>query len=251
MAHPALSSTAHRPWPIPATKWSLRMRWRDLAFLHWPVDPATVRPHVPASLELDLWQGRAWLGVVPFVMAQTRFRLLPKVPTAHCFPELNLRTYVRRGKRTGVWFFSLDAGSRLAVEGARLGFGLPYFHARLDCRRDDARVTYRSERRDRRGPPATFAASWTPSGTPAPAAQGTLEQWLVERYCLFAQRRGKLVVGEIAHPPWQVAQASCALETCDMARLLGLSLQGPPHSVLAADPIDVVAWSPTVVDTDD
>lgn len=249
MRHPALVSTAHRPWPVPSRAWSVTMRWQDLLFLHWPVPADALRALLPPGLELETFDGRAWLGVVPFVMARTRFRALPPVPTAHTFAELNLRTYVRptdpADPRRGVWFFSLDAASRLAVEGARLGFGLPYFAACMHTASSEGEVAYRSERRDRRGPPARFVGSWRPDGDPFAAAPGSFEHFLVERYCLYAVRRGRLVVGEIAHLPWQLRRADVALQVCDMTRLCGLDLSGPPTSVLAAGPIDVCAWSPS------
>lgn len=226
------------------------MRWEDLLFLHWAVDPERVRPHVPDGLELETFDGKAWLGVVPFLMATTRFRFLPPVPTANRFLETNLRTYVRNardsehGGRPGVWFFSLDAESRLAVAGARMGFGLPYFNARQACRREDGLVTYRNERQDRRGPAARFAASWRAAGEATIARPGSLEQFLVERYCLYAMRRGRLVRGEIMHEPWRLSPVALDLQENDMARLLDLELSGPPVSALMAEPIDVAAWSP-------
>lgn len=223
------------------------MRWEDLLFLHWAVAPERVRRHLPAGLELDTFDGSAWLGVVPFTMASTRFRWLPPVPTASRFPECNLRTYVRCGERKGVWFFSLDAHSRLAVEGARLGFGLPYFVADMASQRDGDRVCYRSRRTDRRAPPAVFEGSWRPRGPWREAADGSLEQFLVERYSLFATRRGRLVRGDVAHAPWRLAAADVDLRTCDMARLLGMDLNGSPDSVLATQAVDVEAARPSAV----
>ena len=243
MTHPALLDAQHRPWPLPPRAWSLTMRWEELLFLHWPMAAAVLRPHLPAGLELETFDGSAWLGVVPFRMARTRLRWLPPVPTTHTFPEINLRTYVRAGGRSGVWFFSLDAASRLAVESARLGFGLPYFAARMACRRDGECVHYHSERTDWRGPAASFRGDWRPVGSFAPAVRGTLLHFLVERYCMFVSRRGRLMCGEVAHAPWQLAAAEVRLEANDMTRLLGCELLGPPVSALVAAPLDVVAWS--------
>lgn len=225
----------------------LKMRWEDLLFLHWAVDPSVVRPHLPDGLELDTFDGRAWLGVVPFTMASTRFRCLPPMPTASRFPECNLRTYVRCGDRPGVWFFSLDAHSRLAVAGARFGFGLPYFVADMASRRDGERVVYRSRRTDRRAPPAEFVGSWRSLGEPRVAEPGSLEQFLVERYSLFAVRRGRLLRGDVAHEPWRLSAAEVAIERCDMAQLLGTTLDGAPVSALATQPIDVEARKPFAV----
>lgn len=223
------------------------MEWRDLAFLHWRVDAALLQRLLPAGLSCDTFDGCGWVGVVPFRMAATRVRWLPPVPTTAGFLELNVRTYVRAGERPGVWFFSLDAASRLAVGGARAGFGLPYFHARMHLARSGAAVHYESERADRRAPPARFAARWSPTGAFAAAAPGSLEHFLCERYCLYARRRGRLVCGEVAHSPWQLAPAEVELACCDMTRLLGTGLGASPASVLAARDLAVVAWSPRVI----
>ncbi|MGK0431361.1 MAG: hypothetical protein ACJA0V_000492 [Planctomycetota bacterium] len=227
------------------------MRWEDLLFLHWPVDPDLIRPHLPDDLELDTFDGKAWLGVVPFMMAGTRFRWLPPAPTASRFPECNLRTYVRSKRnpahngRPGVWFFSLDAQSRLAVAGARFGFGLPYFYADASCRQVDGRTHFQTARRDRRGPSGTFEASWCTTGPAKIAAAGSFEQFLVERYCLYSQHRGHLVCGEVSHEPWQLAPVDLDLQANDMTQLLNLELAGPPVSALAAKPIHVISWTPS------
>ncbi len=220
------------------------MDWEDLLFLHWPVEAAVLQRLLPAGLEVETLAGSAWLGVVPFRMARTRFRWLPPLPTAHAFPELNVRTYVRAGERSGVWFFSLDAASRIAVAGARTIFGLPYFTARMQCERRADGVHFASERSDRRAPAARFVASWVAVGPSAPAGRGTLEHFLVERYCLFAMRRGQLVCSDVAHTPWCLARASARLETCDMTALLGCPLAGEPVSVLAANAQRVAAYWP-------
>jgi uncharacterized protein YqjF (DUF2071 family) len=221
------------------------MRWEDLLFLHWPVAVAELQRVVPPGLEVETFDGRAWLGVVPFVMARTRWRWLPPMPTAYRFPECNVRTYVRHRDRPGVWFFSLDATSRLVVEGARLGFGLPYFMARMQCRRDGERVHFDSERRDRRGPTAAFRGSWHATGPARPASPGSLEHVLTERYCLYALRRGRVVRGDIAHAPWQLAAADVHVDACDMSRIAGVDLGGAPPSVRAAGQLDVAAWGCT------
>lgn len=244
MLHPALLETAHRPWPLPTAPWSITMRWEELLFLHWRWPAAALQRLLPAGVAIETFDGSAWLGVVPFRMAATRFRRWPRLPTAHTFPELNVRTYVQACGRRGVWFFSLDAASVLAVLGARWSFGLPYFHARMRCDRQGDRVVYRSERRDRRGPPASFAASWRAGGTAGPARPGTLEHFLTERYCLFARRRGRLLRGDIAHAPWQLAPADVELQESAMTGLLGEPLVGPPVSALVAAPLLVAAWSP-------
>ena len=144
---PSDAGTSHRPWPPPSTPWVLFMRWNHLAFLHWPVPIASLRPHVPSELELDTHQDQAWLGITPFQMARVRLRIGPPIPGLSTFPELNVRTYVSHGGKPGIWFFSLDAGSRLAVRAARFVYGLPYFRASMSMGHEGETIYFRRRRR--------------------------------------------------------------------------------------------------------
>ncbi len=247
MSHSALALTHHRPWPFPSGPWSIAMEWNDLAFLHWRVDAKKIQALLPEGLELEMCDGSAWLGVVPFRMERTRARWFPPILSANTFPELNVRTYVRCAGKSGVWFFSLDAASRLAVEGARVLFGLPYFSARMNCVRRDDSIVYDSERCDRRAPSAAFHASWRACGECSVSAPGTLEHFLTERYCLYSVRRGSLLRGDVAHVPWQVGPVELSLTKCTMTRLLGIDLDRPPESALIARSMQVLAWTPRAV----
>ena len=168
----------------------MRMRWTDLLFAHWPFDPAVLRPLVPAALELDTFDGVAWLGIVPFRMEDVAPRGLPAIPGVSVFPELNVRTYVRHEDLRGVWFLSLDADSWPTVVGARRWFHLPYVHATMAIDdRDEAAggwVAYRSTRRDVTVPAATFTARYRPSGPVEMAKPGSFEDWSTARWRLFA-----------------------------------------------------------------
>ena len=142
----------------------MRMRWLDLLFAHYPVDAEVIRAQLPAGLELDMFDGEAWLGIVPFRMEDVGLRGLPAPPLAGAFPELNVRTYVTHHERSGVWFLSLDAANRLAVEAARTAFHLPYVHAVMAVSSEGETIDYRSTRRDPRAAPATFTARYRPIG---------------------------------------------------------------------------------------
>lgn len=239
-----LQHVAHRPWPLPTKPWAGRMRWSDLAFLHWPVDPSAIRPLVPAELELDTFNDKAWLGIVPFRMEASRLRFTPAIPGLSDFPELNVRTYVRAGTRFGVWFFSLDAASPGAVRGARTLFNLPYFDATMTADTRVDIVSYRSHRTHRDAPPADFIAEYSPSGPVHYADQRTLDYFLTERYCLFNQdRKGEVGFIDVHHLPWPLQQATVTIERNTMAAALGITL--PDQAPLAhfARGVDVVAWN--------
>ena len=231
------------------------MTWRDLLFAHWPVPPEALRPHLPDSLTIETFDGSAWIGIVPFRMEDVRLRDLPSFPGTGAFPELNVRMYVRAGGHSGVWFFSLDAASRLAVRSARLWFGLPYFDARVKMETEGrveagegSRIRYRSRRTHRGAPPAAFDGTYRPIGPASPAVSGSLDRWLTERYCLFvSDRTGEMRVGEIHHEPWSLQSAEAEIRTNTMAEPLGLTLAGDPI-LHFAHRLDVLAWSPVALD---
>jgi uncharacterized protein YqjF (DUF2071 family) len=221
------------------------MRWVDLLFAHWPVPTEVLRPLVPSGLEIDTFEGRAWLGVVPFRMEDVAPRFLPAPPGPGAFPELNVRTYVRRRGRRGVWFLSLDAGSRLAVEGARTAFHLPYFRARMSAETEAGWVEYRSERVDRRGPAAVLAGRYRPVGPVEPAALGSLAAFLTDRRGLYAaDEAGRLSWSAIRHAPWPLQPAEAEIPVNTMAAAHGIDLPDVAPLLYFARRVDVVGWWP-------
>ena len=248
-----LSRTAHRPWPLPAGRWVLAQSWHDLLFAHWPVPANDLRPLVPGCLDLDTRDGSAWVGVVPFRMSGVRPRGLPPLPGLSRFPELNVRTYVRgvsggEGDRPGVFFFSLDAANPVAVAVARTFFHLPYFRAEMSC--DPAPgegVRYRSRRTHRGAPPAEFRGTYAPAGEVSPAKPGTLEHFLIERYCLYAveKRSGgpdRVRRTEIHHEPWPLRPAAAEIEVETVAASMGIPIPNRPPLLHFARRIDVLVW---------
>ncbi len=244
---PILERTAHRPWPLLDGPWIMRQKWHDLLFAHWRVPVDDLRPLVPQSLALDLFDGEAWVGVVPFWMSGVRFRWMPPIPWAHRFPELNVRTYVRGGGQNlpGVYFFSLDAASLPAVCGARLAFHLPYFWSRMRVRHHHAaegKIEYESYR-VQRNRPAEFKATYYPSGDEFTPQPGSLEHFLTERYCLYAtNRRGEALRCDIHHLPWQLRAAEAEIHLNSVAMAAGIDLPSDPPLLHCAAPQDVVVW---------
>jgi uncharacterized protein len=238
--------TTHRPWPPPARPWLLTQTWTDLLFAHWPVPPAMLRPLVPAALTLDTFAGEAWIGVVAFRLARLAPRGAPR-PLGLAFPELNLRTYVSAADRPGIWFFSLDAASALAVVLARATFHLPYYWARMTQRDDGDGVAFASHRH-RRAPAAAFVGRYQPIGPVFESVAGSLERWLTARYCLYAaDRAGRLHRGEINHVPWPLQCAEAEIVTNTLAAVHGIGLAGPPQLHFARR-LDMVAWGPERLD---
>ena len=217
--------------------------WNDVLFAHWRVDTAEVRRAVPAAFDVDLFDGDAWVGIVPFYMTNVGVRSMPSLPWLSAFEELNVRTYVRVADRPGVYFFSLDAGRRLAVMAARALLNLPYHAAIMSAERRGDVMDYRSVRRRERR--TQFVAVYEPTSATFGAAIGSIEYFLTERYCLYhCDREGHPYRLEIHHRPWslQLAEADIAINT--MAAASHLTIHGDPALLHFSRRQDVVAWAP-------
>lgn len=228
----------------PVGRPAMRMRWAHLAFMHWRLDPERVQRLVP--LPLDTWDGAAWIGLVPFLMDDVRVRTVPR---RFRFPETNLRTYVIGPDGPGVWFFSLDAADPLAVVSARTWFGLNYRWARMRIDDVDSRILATS-RRIRRSPHQALGVSRViverdDETTAEPAAPGTLEFFLLERYVLYAQRRRRIMSGRVVHVPYEQRPARLVEIEQDLSVAAGLgSFDDLPAHCIAANAVDVEAYAP-------
>jgi len=236
--------TAHRPWPLPQAPWLMTQSWHDLLFAHWPMDARLVREQVPREFELDLFDGQAWIGVVPFQMTNVAPRGVPAMPWVSQFAELNVRTYVRAAGKPGVYFFSLDAANPLAVEAARVLLRLPYHWATMLIERSGDEIHYRSRRGDEASAPQ-FVASYRPSGPPFHPEPGTIEHFLTERYCLYARdHTGRPYRLQIHHRPWRLQRAAARIERNTMVLAAGLTLPDLPPLLHVSKRQDTLTWGP-------
>lgn len=235
----------HRPYPISPGPWVSAQRWHDLLFAHWRIEPERLQQLLPDPLQIEQYDGSAWLAVVPFAMTGVRTRGVPGLPLVSSFLEMNVRTYARYGDTSGVYFFSLDAASRVAVAAARRWFHLPYFNARMELRRRADWIDYQSSRNHRGADRAHIALSYRPTGPDEVASAGTLEHFLVERYRLLANRRdGGILTGEIHHGPWLLQPADVEIHRNSITDWLGIRLDRPPDHVRFARFQDVYIWRP-------
>jgi len=219
-------------------------RWHDLLFAHWPIEPGLMRALVPEALELDLFEGRAWIAVVPFRMSAIRLRGFPALPGTSAFEELNVRTYVQASGRRGVYFFSLDATNRLAVEVARRWFRLPYFHARMRLEHVGDGVRYDSERIHAQAPSAALRMDYAPSGDLFRSRSGSLDEFLTERYCLFTADERGVMRGDIEHERWPLQRATARFEENTLAAASSIELPATEPHLLFARELDVRIWAP-------
>jgi uncharacterized protein YqjF (DUF2071 family) len=264
-------------------RWVMSMQWHDLLFMHYPVPGNLLRPHIPAGLSIDTFHGNAYVAVVPFVMRHVRPRSVPSMPWVSFFPEINLRTYVTaldRDRKPGVWFFSLDAHNPLAVRLARSLFHLPYFDAAMRANVAYRSTAYRStndntniatsrtapstkgerqgerkgERwlhyksvRQQRGNLVGFEGAYRPIGEPFYARAGSLEHFLVERYCFYScDGDGRIYRGDIQHEPWALQTAALELTHNNLHEPWDIPLSGEPL-LHYGQFLDVHAYLPRLV----
>jgi uncharacterized protein YqjF (DUF2071 family) len=207
--------------------WIWSQHWRDLLFLHWHVPVAAVHPHIPAPLEVATHDGAAWVSLVLFRL-RVRPRWLPFLPGVSALVEVNLRTYVRYRAQEGIWFLSVHADNRWAIRLGRLLSPLPYAHAAMHYERRGDQFHFQAWQ----GPTSAPASAFTfrPAVEGSAAREHSLDEWLLERYRLFARgRRGALVQAEVAHPPWVLHGAALSVTANHFGRACGLDLSRAPQ----------------------
>jgi hypothetical protein len=229
-----MDDVAHRPWPVPDEPWVQAQTWESLLFAHWRIDPDALARLLPPELPPDVRDDSGWLGITPFVLRNLRLRGIPPLPRISVFPELNVRTYVTVDGKPGIWFFTLDAASQMAVEAAKRLYKLPYQHARMTVETDGPYVHYESAR-----PGAAFSARYRGDGDLFQVDPGSLEEFLTERYCLYTADGGRLYRAEIHHPPWSLQRGEARIDLNTMAPI---ALPDDEPQLLFAPQQDVVIW---------
>jgi uncharacterized protein len=192
----------------PSGQCAMHHHWHDLLFLHWEVSPALLQALLPSALTVDTFEGKAYVGLVPFRISKIRHPAFFPFPGFSQFLEINVRTYViRNGVDPGVWFFSLDAANPFACIAARIMYKLPYYFAEMSAHktnssRDDL-MEFRSHRYLSTTGPTVAEVNFNTCGESASAKLGTLDHFLLERYLLYSQQKSKIFVGKVHHTPYQ------------------------------------------------
>jgi uncharacterized protein YqjF (DUF2071 family) len=243
-----LAAVSHRTFPLPNLRWVIRQEWHDLLFAHWQVPVDLLRPKVPSQLDLDLWHGEAYVGVVPFLLRNMRPGGVPAVPVISHFAEINVRTYVTYKEIPGVYFFSLDAANLSAVLGARFAYALPYYHAKFAIERNGDEIAYASRRLQRPKPAEFRGRYWPVSNVHAyESPERSLERFLSERYCLYAVTKRHVYRTVVHHLPWPLQTAEAEIKQNSMAEPVGILLAGTPLLHFSTF-MDVLTWLPEQVD---
>ena len=220
----------------------MHQKWGKLLFIHWRIDEKLLRPLIPQPLEIDTFDGTAWIAIAPFTMWDIRAfpPYLPAVPGFSSMHELNVRTYVHIDKVPGVWFLSLDCNSATAVLGARMFYHLPYYNAEIDLDQEGPKIDYRLKRTD--DPPAEFESTWKVGETLPYSHPGSVEFFLTERYCLYSAHEGEIFRARIYHEPWPLQKASLVSFESTMIESHDLPTPNEDPLLHYAEEISVEIW---------
>ena len=220
----------------------MHQTWGKLLFMHWRIDERELRPLIPEQLEIDTFDGTAWIGIVPFTMWDIRALppFMPALPGFSSAHELNVRTYVHYDGVPGVWFFSLDCNSPAAVLAARTFYHLPYYNAEIEMEQKDDTIAYLLRRTD--NPSTQFQASWNIGETVPFSHPESLEFFLTERYCLYSSQDGHLYRARIFHQPWPLQKATMNSYESTMIEALRVKAFAAEPVLQYAEEIDVEIW---------
>ncbi|WP_028393328.1 YqjF family protein [Bacillus cihuensis] len=218
--HDEFMQLDHRPFPLPSLPWLLSQVWEDLLFIHYPMDPNVLRNYVPLELELDVYQNRAWITIIPFRVTKMKGRGIPSLPLLNAYLEINVRTYVKYKDIPGIYFFSLDANHPLFVIGLKTAIGLPYKHANMEFKQMKNAFQFKSYRLSDKNTSEKINLTYQPGNVLFETLPGTLDHWLLERYCMYSFLGKYLIRGDIHHDQWKVSNATATTSINTMISFL-------------------------------
>lgn len=232
----------HLPFSMPNRSHSLIQEWRHLSFLHWEVDPNKLKQYIPEGIEIDFFEGKSFVGVIPFLMKNVRPRFLPAVPGISTFPEFNIRTYVKKNGKAGVLFLTLDAQSRITCAYAPRAYGLPYTYAKCKLKIEKDNFNWESKR-SKEG--FELKGSCIAIGEEMQAMPNSLEEFLFERYSLYVKHKNSAKMAYTLHDPWKFKEAKAELSINTLTESYDLGIKNPlkPDYVHMSDGVYVHTWS--------
>lgn len=227
-----LQQNRHRPWELPKEDWKFYQEWNNAIFMHWQVDPEELKKHVPAGIEIDLFEGKPWVSLVAFTMEKIRPRYLPPFSPVSYFHEVNIRTYSRNGSKAGVYFLSMEGSKWLSCQVAKGISGLPYRYSEMK-REENSFLSYNSAAKDH------LLIDF--SVRDKAEQKSALDKWLTERYALHQDYVNSIYEFEVHHIEWPVQDIKLKGLEISYPRFEKL-LTGKPQLQHYSQGVQVLAW---------
>ena len=231
-----LGTTSHRPWDLPIGPWRYYQEWNNTLFLHWNVPASELIKVIPKGLPLDTFNGEGWISLVAFTMERTKPRYLPSISAISNFHEVNVRTYVNKDNKGGVYFLSIEAEKHISCFVAKLLSGLPYIKSRIDFQTKSNPRKYSSTNTNN-----DFQLDINFSVGESIVEKSDLHTWLTERYCLYLDEGQKVFRYQTHHKPWALNEVKIS-DLNTQYKIGNISLQRKPDLVHFSQGVKVVAW---------
>lgn len=227
---------SHRPWTLPNGQWNYYQEWNNVLFLHWKVPEDELLQLIPSGVMIDKFNGETWVSLVAFTMEKIRPRMLPSVSTISDFHEVNVRTYLIRDNKPGVYFLTIEAEKLVSTFVAKYLSGLPYEKTLINRQQQDITQKYFSKN-ERKG--FTLDASFTVGQKVM--VKSEIDRWLTERYCLYLNKNNQVYRYEIHHKPWELYQVEIS-NLITNYKIGEIFLNRKPDLTHYSDGVKVVAW---------
>ncbi|MGG1677746.1 YqjF family protein [Neobacillus sp. NRS-1170] len=239
-----MNDIVHRPWPLPSKYWIMRQTWKNLLFLHWPISLEKLRPYVPSSLQIDTYNGSAWLGVILFVIEGIYPRGISSVSVTPKFPEINVRTYVQCDGKPGIYFLSIDVQNWASLNIAKRWYRLPYYSSEISFQKEGQSFQCQSVRKGNANTIISFKGKYFPVSEVYFPKEGTLDHWLTERYCLYSSTNGvNIYCGEIHHQPWPLQKAEIEIVNNTLFTPFHFDLSEVKPTAYFSEGVDSLIWN--------
>ncbi len=227
-----LENQAHRPWELRTDSWKYYQEWNNVLFFHFQVNHAKLRSYVPAELEIDLFEDKAWISVVIFTMENSRPKHLPAISSISNFDEINIRTYVKANNKTGVYFLSIEGGKRMSCAVAKAISGLPYRHSKIK-RSNGVLQSENQQFQDKLDVEFRIGKEIMD--------KTDLDTWLTERYALFQETDNAINEFEIHHSAWPLNEIDFKMNALNYERYEKI-LNNHPSKSHYSKGVQVLAW---------
>ena len=199
--------------------WIMKQTWKDVLFAHYPVSRKVLEKMVPSELKVDTFYQTGWVSIVPYLTSSMHLRGVPPVPGMSTYPGFNIRTYVTMNGKPGVYFFRLTAANHLAAFSAKAFFQLPYLQMDMKLKQEKDLIVFESEKKSG----LDLQCNYQSLSEASPTNRGSLEEWLLERYCLYnVSKKGVPLRADILHEPWLIEKAEAEFQQNTLLSSIGI-----------------------------
>jgi len=227
-----LKQTRHRTFNVPSRSWKFYQEWNNAIFLHWKVEPETVKSLLPDGIELDIANGKTWVSLVAFNMNHIGIRSLPKLPHISDFHEINIRLYVICNGKPSVYFLNMEGSKRSSCKVLKAMSKFPYQYSKM--KRTD--YSFESKNKDYKD---SFYIEYRIQNEPI--IKDDTDVWLTERYAVFQDYKSQIIEYDVHHVEWPMQAIIIKKLELDYPKFNHI-INTKPNKVHYSKGVQVLTW---------